>query len=239
MMWIWKVILSFCAALSPFSAYAAERSFTLANFDSIKVEGDMSVAVTTGTVSSAQARGETDALRRLDLRVHDRTLYVRFNKADAPRGLGGDAGNGLLPVTVRISAPSIRDISLTGDGHVTIDRLDGRSVSAALYGGGSLQIGGTDSADMQLNFNGLGGKLMVAGRTGDLNAIARGQGVLDAAGLDSEDLYVIGEGPVTSRFTATKNARVIVSIDAKVLIFGGAACSVKARKNSEVICKPA
>ena len=233
---IWVVAAMVGAFLLTSPAHAATRSFTLANFDSIKVEGDMNVIVETGKSVKAYAEGASELINRLDLRVQNRTLYIRFNKADASRPLRTAQ---TIPVTVSLAAREVNVIELIGDGNVRIDRLTGRAVQASLYGGGTLTIGDLDAVTMQLNFNGLGGTLTASGRAEDLRAVSRGKGVLDASGLNSETLYVIGEGPVLSQFNATETARVIVSIDAKVRIVGGAKCDVRARKNSEVICEPA
>lgn len=224
------------AALFASPLHAATRNFTLANFDSIKIEGDMEVSVIAGNAVEAQASGAQETIRRLDLRVQDRTLYIRFNKADSERPLSTAKK---IPLKVAIAIPRLRKIEIFGNANARVDRLTGREVGANLYGTGTLWIGDMDAVTAELNYNAIGGKLVVSGRTEDLRATTRGTGIFDASALYSETLYVIGEGPVLSQFNASKTARVSVSVDSSVRIRGGAECDVTATQNSEVVCEPA
>lgn len=230
------ILILACAALFASPLHAATRNFTLANFDSVRIEGDMEVTVTSGKPMTAQASGAQEDIRRLDLRVQDRTLYIRFNKADA-EPLLDSAKN--LPLKVALEVRTLRKIEIFGNADAVVDRLSGREVGANLYGTGSLRIGDMDAIAAELNYNAIGGQLVVSGRTEDLRATSRGTGMLDASGLFSETLYMIGEGPVSSRFTASGTARISVSVDSRVDVRGGAECDIVATQNSEVICEPA
>ena len=65
-------------------AWAAERNFTVSNFDRVRVDGpfEVRVIVGAGTSSSGKASGDARVLADLDLSVQNNTLVVR-------RGNGG------------------------------------------------------------------------------------------------------------------------------------------------------
>ncbi len=218
------------ALLLPGMAMASPqtRNFTLANFDAVRVEGNIVVLVETGKPQSIRAEGELVDINQLDLRIENRTLIVKTRRKKM--------GNDSPPTLLRVHARNVDDVTLTGEGRVVIDTLTGRKARASLYGIGELIVGNMDAEEMQLNFNGLGGRMQVAGRAENVKAIVRGKGALDAAALDSEMLEILGEGPVKSRFSASERAHVIISQFAQILISGDAICNVRVRNAAKVIC---
>lgn len=232
---IFYILIFIATALATHPADAATRNFSVANFASVQVEGDMAVIIETGKPNSASAVGDQDLVGRLDLRVTNNTLFIKMRRKNGARANNG-TNAGVLPVTVTITGRDIHDVSLIGDGSVTVDRLYGNDARASLFGGGSLIINDVNSDTLALNFNSLGGNMQVAGRTRQLDARISGKGALDAANLKSELLSIVGEGPVVSRFQAARSARIIVSQFADVEITGKAECDIRARNKSRVIC---
>lgn len=225
------------AALFVPAAHADTRSFTLANFTTVKVEGDMIVRIETDRAPAVKAEGDRRLLDRLDLRVDGNILSVRMDSANAPRERRDGTDAAMRPVTISIAAKDVHDVSLIGSGSLSIDRLTGRTVRASLYGSGSMDVGGMKAEDAQLNFNALGGQLRARGQTQDLRAIARGKGVFDASVLTAQTLSVIGEGPVDSLFTAADSARIIVRDHADVRVTGKAICTIKSNRDSNIACE--
>ncbi|WP_164118992.1 DUF2807 domain-containing protein [Sphingorhabdus sp. Alg239-R122] len=218
------------ALLAPGMAAAnpQTRSFTLANFDAVRVEGSMVVLIETGKPQSVRAEGELVDINQLDLRIENRTLIVKTRKK---KSIDDDPG-----ALLRVNARNVDDVTLTGKGRMVVNALTGRKTRASLYGIGELIVGNMDAEEMQLNFNGLGGRMQVAGRAENVKAIIRGKGVLDAAALNSETLEILGEGPVKSQFSASESAHVIISQFAQILINGDTRCNVRARNAAKVIC---
>ena len=232
-----SALLCIVAAASGSAAHADSRNFTLPNFTTVKVEGDMTVRIETGRALAVSADGDRRLLDRLDLRVDGGILSVRMDSANAPRERRDTTDAAARPVTIRIAAGDVSDVSLIGSGNLSVDRLTGRTVRASLYGSGSMNVGGMMAEDAQLNFNAIGGTMTAAGQAQDLRAVSRGKGTFDASALSAQTLSVIGEGPVDSAFTAAKSARIVVRDHAAVRVAGSAVCTVKSNRDSDIVCE--
>ena len=119
------------------SASAAEKRFGLTSFETIEVNADYIIEVTTRAPVSAVATGPSDALDRLSLEARDGRLVIGERKfagdenRRAPRGA----------VTIRINVASLRSATMGGAGSLRIDRMRGNRVIIGLRGPGSLSVG--------------------------------------------------------------------------------------------------
>jgi len=60
-------------------AVAAERRYSITDFNRVEVDGPYQVTLTTGGSSSARATGSSAALDRLSIEVMGQTLRIRTN----------------------------------------------------------------------------------------------------------------------------------------------------------------
>jgi hypothetical protein len=83
------------AALAAAPAAAAERTYSVTDFDRIQVEGPFEVVLATGLSSKVRASGSTEALDRLSIGVEGGTLRIRVNRSawgGAPGAAAGPRG---------------------------------------------------------------------------------------------------------------------------------------------------
>jgi hypothetical protein len=217
------------------AAQAAERRFTLSAFDTVRIEGDVAVEITSGAAPFAVASGDPRALEALSVKVQGGTLYIRRARRNAPTearkaGLTPDA----LPL-VRLSARTVQSLTVLGHGSARIDRLAGARPSATMDGDGSVDIGSVDADAMAINVNG-SGSLKVSGTAARARAVMLGDGSIEGGGLQLAALEFIGEGPVRARLTVDGPARIAVKGDADVQIGGAPDCTVRQTGTNIVLC---
>lgn len=213
------------------SASAAERGFTVIDFDRIQVDGPYVVRVETGKGPSARATGPGAALDQLRVEVRGRTLIVTRQRSQWGERFKHEPGS----VSVRVTVPQLIRADLSGSGTLAIDRLRGPRLSLVVAGDGNLSAGAidTDRLDLTLAGNGsitAGGKALVGSVT------ARGNGLIDASGLEIADLTLNASGAGSSRVAARRAAKVVATGSANVTILGTPACTVNALGSGEVSC---
>ena len=82
-----RALALLCLALVAAPASAAERRYSVTDFDRIEVDGPYVVRLTTGRASAAVATGPQGGLDRLTVEVSGQTLRIRRNRS----GWTGDA----------------------------------------------------------------------------------------------------------------------------------------------------
>ena len=91
-------------------AQAAERRYSVTDFDRVVVEGPYIVRLTTGRPSSAVAHGTREALDRVIVDVQGQTLRIRRNRS----AWGGNPGAEAGPVTVELATRTLLSARLVG-----------------------------------------------------------------------------------------------------------------------------
>ena len=167
----------------------SERSFELADFDSIRLCGPHDVIVSTGDEHSVVAEGEDEAFDKIEVSVDGGTLEI------APRGkrrlfLFGWRKNS---VEFRITMPELRKIALEGSGDIKVDRIAGPSFQGAIAGSGDLAIETLEVGDA---------KFSIAG-SGDIQ--------IDSASADSFHCSIAGSGDIAIDELKTGEAKFSVA----------------------------
>src|SRR5688572_15139678 len=97
-------------ALAAFPAAAADRRYSITDFDRIVVEGPYIVRLTTGGPTSARASGSQAALERVIIDASGQTLRIRRNRSY----WGGTAGAQEGPLTIELTTRALRSARLVG-----------------------------------------------------------------------------------------------------------------------------
>lgn len=231
----WWIAVAAAAVLLPNAASAAERRYTLANFDKVRVEGDVAVEITSDAAPRAMASGDSRALEALTVEVQGGTLHIRRAQSNAPverraRRTAPDA----LPL-VQVGARSVQALTLRGHGSARLDRLTGAKPSATVDGNGSAEIGAVKAEALAVTVTG-SGSLKIAGNADTARTMMLGDGLVDATGLILSALDFTSEGPVRARMLVNGPARIVANGDAEISVRGKAACTVRQTGNGRIDC---
>jgi hypothetical protein len=219
------------AAAAP--AGAAERNYSVTDFDRVQVEGPYRVTLTTGLGSSARVEGSAEALDQISVEVQAGTLRIRRNRS----AWGGYPGQSVGPVSVTLTTRDLRNAAVVGPGSLDVDRARGLRVDLSVSGSGRLAVGAVEADNLTLGLLG-GGRITLAGRAKQLKATVQGSGDLAAAGLTAEDAQIASETAGSVVVAVARTAKVIASGAGDVEIIGSPSCTVEAKGSGQVVCGP-
>ncbi|HET9428787.1 MAG TPA: head GIN domain-containing protein [Allosphingosinicella sp.] len=212
-------------------AAAAERSYSVTDFDRIIVEGPYIVRVTSGRSTTARASGSNEALERLAMDVTGQTLRIRRDRTGERSGNAVQAG----PVTIELTARTLRSARLIGPGTLDVDRAEGLRVELTVQGSGRLRA--TNIAADALSLGLLGsGRMEVAGTAETLRATVDGTGDLDGAGLRTESANIVTNTLGTVALAVSREANVSAMGLGNVAISGRPSCNVRGPGAGQVSC---
>ena len=226
---ILATLLAVFALAAP--ALAAERRYSVTDFDRIVVEGPFAVRLTTGRSPGATAIGTPEALERVSVEVQGRTLRIRPNRS----GWGGYPGVGAGPVSLEVSAHEIRAATVTGPGSLAIDRLSGLRLELSLEGTGRLSAAHVAADHLVLGIIG-SGRIQAAGTARELRAAVHGWADLDAAGLTAQGANIVTDSAGRVAVTVAREATVTASGIGEVEILGTPACTLRGLSAGSVRC---
>ncbi|MDO9369995.1 MAG: head GIN domain-containing protein [Sphingopyxis sp.] len=213
------------------SASAAEKRFGLTSFETIEVNADYIIEVTTRAPVSAVATGPSDALDRLSLEARDGRLVIGERKfagdenRRAPRGA----------VTIRINVASLRSATMGGAGSLRIDRMKGNRVIIGLRGPGTLSVGAIETDRLSVAMIG-NGTMTLGGTAKQGQVTMSGAGMFDAGALAVGALTFDGEGAGETRLNAVKTAAVTTRGVGKTVVLGKPVCTVRNVGSGSVQC---
>lgn len=221
------MLVGFVSALP---AAAVERTFSVTDFDRIRVTGPFKVDVTADRLTAVRGTGAAEALDRVRLDVQGRTLFVRLDRSN----FGGSDFKG-PPATLTIRAPALREASLSGSGTLTLSGMKGLRVSVVVEGSGSLTARNVDADRLDVGVVGTG-TIALSGKAHGANVTGRGAGSIKGADLIANDLTVNWESAGDGIFAATRTANVTSIGTGNVTVAGKAACTVTNGGNGQVSC---
>src|SRR5688572_18477850 len=96
-----RALVLLCLALIAAPAGAAERRYSVTDFDRIEVDGPYVVRLTTGRPSAVVATGPQAAIDRLTIDTSGQTLRIRRNRSGWTGNAGGQQGQVEIVVTTR------------------------------------------------------------------------------------------------------------------------------------------
>lgn len=225
-----RLIFPFALCL-PAPALAAERGYSVTDFDRIRVDGPYRVTVTNGRSPSVRAVGSAAAIDAVKIEVQGRTLLIRRSVSS----WGGYPGRAEGAVELKVTAHGLRAASLAGSGSLEIDRMRAPSVDLALIGAGSLRVAAVETDRLRLSASG-SGAAAVAGKAAIADYSLSGTAGLDASKLLGRDVKLFSSGPGNATAFAERTVAVTASGSGAVTILGKAACTVKATGSGTVAC---
>jgi hypothetical protein len=226
-----RIMLAAFLALSAAPAPAAERRYSVTDFDRIQVDGPFQVTLTTGRSGSALASGSNAAIERVSIDVQGRTLRIRPNRS----GWGGYPGDGLGPVRILLSTHALRGAALAGSGRLSIDKARTMRFDASVSGSGRIDIGSIEADMLAVALLG-SGKIAVGGKAKSLRATIQGTGDLEAEGLSVEDAQINADTSGLIAVGVRRAATVTSSGQGDTKIIGSPACTVKSSGSGQVLC---
>ncbi|MES2291337.1 MAG: DUF2807 domain-containing protein [Pseudomonadota bacterium] len=220
-----------CLALLGSPLVAAERTLSVTDFDKLRVDGGFTVEVTTGRGTSARIIGTQAAIEATSVSVQGRQMVIRKNAS----AWGGYPGQTAGMATIRITVPGLTNAWVNGPAKVSVDRLKGARVAAAVEGSGELAIGGmaADNADIAQVGS---GRLTVAGTVANLTMTARGAGVLDAGALLAADAKLTSESAGQVTLSVKRAVTGTMTGSGSVTVLGKPACTIKSVGSGTVTC---
>lgn len=224
------MVLPGCLLIAATGAQAASRSYLVNDFDSVRLEAPIAVAITAGRGVTARAEGDADLLDRIDLQVSGRQLRIRlkaspFNQRAAGRGVA----------RLFLTAPDLRRLELDSAGTLAAQGLKGPRAEIVAAGSGAISVAGVASDNLSVIQTGAG-SVRVAGTAATVTMRLTGAGAIDAAALRASDLELAAEGTGAIQALATRAARVVAVGSASVTVAGHPACTVHRAGSGTVSC---
>jgi len=223
--------LALLALAAAVPAGAAERTYSVTDFDRVQVDGPYRVTLSTGRSSSARAEGSAEALDHISVDVQSGTLRVRRNRS----AWGAYPAGGVGPVTVTLTSRDLRNAAVVGSGSLDIDRAKGLRVDLSVSGSGRLAVGSVEADNLIVGLLG-GGRITLAGRAKQLKATVQGSGDLAAAGLSADDAQIASDTAGNVSVAVARTAKVTATGPGDVDITGSPVCTVQAKGSGQVRC---
>jgi Putative auto-transporter adhesin, head GIN domain len=197
------------------------------------VIGDINVTVLTGKAPSAIASGDKRVLESLKLERVGTTLRVRLqNVVNNNKGIPITA-----PLSVRLTTQDIKDITLSGNGNLTVSEVKQQDlVRLLLAGNGSVNIARlvTDQFSAQINGN---GKIELGGGTVREGRVAiNGAGGFEGAKAQMHKLRLEHNGNAISTATVEEQTEIFNEGLGNISIGGKGTCFVKKAGAAAINC---
>ncbi len=226
---ITPALIGFLLLAAP--AVAAERTYSVTDFDRVTVEGPYVVRLVTGRPTAARASGPQASIERVLIDTQGQTLRIRPNRA----AWGGTPGaqQGVLEIT--LSTRALRSARVIGPGRLEIEGLAGLRVDLTLEGSGRLSATGVVADNLSLGLRG-SGRIEVGGRARALRADVQGSGDLAASELAAEDVTAMTNTTGTVALAAARTARITANGLGEVTVAGRPACTVQGLGAGMVRC---
>jgi hypothetical protein len=212
-------------------ALAADRTYSITDFDRVIVEGSYIVRVSVGRSTTARASGTTQALERLAIDVTGQTLRIRRDRTGERSGQSLQAG----PVTIELTTRTIRSARLIGPGSLDVARLEGLKAELAVQGSGRLRATSVAADDLSVALLG-SGRIELSGAAERLRATIDGSGDVDGSALRSESATITTNTLGTVAFAASREATVNALGLGNVVISGRPSCTVTGPGAGQVSC---
>ena len=228
--WRQGLFLSVGLFLMPAASHAASRTYLVNDFDSVRLEAPIAVAIEAGRGVTARAEGDADLLDRIALDVSGRQLRIRLKPSPFSQRAGGSG-----VVRLFLTAPALRRLELDSAGTLGAQGLKAQRAEVISAGSGAISVAGVAADNLSITQIGAG-SVRLAGKAGSVTVRLSGAGSVDAAALTAADLDLTVEGTGAVQALATRAAKVIAIGSASVTVAGRPACTVHRTGSGAVTC---
>jgi hypothetical protein len=159
---------------------------SIGDFETLRVSGAIDVEVAVGGATGLEVAGDSNVLQYVETDVSDGVLAVRLER-------GSYALRERL--VVRVTAPSLARLELTGSGDADVRALDEASLTVVSRGSGDLALAGrVDSLDLELEGSGdVSATDLVCGA---VDVASTGSGDIALGSVDALEARVTGSGDI-------------------------------------------
>jgi hypothetical protein len=213
------------------SGQTGRRDFQVGAFDRVELAGSQNVIVKVGGAPSAYAEGDTGLLERLEVTVENGVLKIGQKKGKWSFGWSKDHG----PVTVHVTAPSLKGAEVAGSGDMKIDTVQSDDFAASIAGSGELEVASLRAKSTSFSIAGSGG-VSASGTAETADFSIAGSGDVRAGGLEVKraKVSIAGSGNVEAKAMETADISIMGSGDA--VVTGTAKCNVSKMGSGDARC---
>lgn len=210
-----------------------ERKLLVASFENIVVIGDIIVTVQTGKSASAIASGDRRMLESLKLERVGTTLRVRLQDV-----VNNNKGVPITsPVRVALTTQDIKDITLSGNGTLTVSEVKQQDlVRLLIAGNGSVSIGRLIADQFDATINGNGKIDLGGGAVRDSRVTVDGAGTFEGAKAKMRKLRLEHIGNAISNATVEEGTDIFNRGTGNITIGGKGTCFIKQAGNAAINC---
>jgi hypothetical protein len=212
-------------------AAAADRNYSVPDFDRVLVEGPYIVRLVVGHPSSAVATGSRDALDRINVDVQGQTLRIRRNRA----AWGGTPGADPGPVTVTLATRTLRSARLIGPARLDVAGGAGLNLEFSVEGSGTIHATAIDAERLSLGLAG-SGRLDLAGTARSVAGNFQGTGDVAATGLVARNATLTTTTVGTVALTVNGPVTITANGLGDVTVGGRPVCTLRGMGASQVRC---
>lgn len=210
-----------------------ERKLLVGSFENIVVIGDINVTVQTGKSPSASASGDKRVLESLKLERVGTTLRVRLQGIiNNYKGVPITA-----PLNVRLTTQDIKDITLSGNGTLTVSEVRQQDLARVLIAGnGSVTIGRLVADQFSANIDGNGKITLGGGVVRDARMTIDGAGAFDGMKAQMRKLRLEHIGNGVSTATVEEGTDIFNRGLGNITIGGKGTCFIKEAGGAAISC---
>jgi hypothetical protein len=189
------------------SGSGTTRTFQVAGFDRVSLEGVDDVDVRVGSAFSVRAEGPSETLDKLDIRKDGQTLRIGRVKQNGSFNWGGNRDRG---AKVYVTLPAIAAASVAGPGDMAVDRVQTGDFSGSIAGPGDLMIGAVAAKSLDLSVAGPG-TITLKGQAERAKISIAGPGDVQGDGLklSGADVSIAGPGSVRADVNGAANVSIM------------------------------
>ena len=226
-----RTFIAFAALIASVPAVAAERNYSVTDFERVVVEGPYIVRVTIGRHTSARATGSQASLDRAQIDVSGQTLRIRRNRSY----WGGASGAQEGPLTIELVTPNLRAARLIGPANLDVDGAEGLRLDLVVEGTGRLRATNIAADNLSLGLAG-SGRIELAGTAKSLTADIQGAGDLVAGDLRADSATVAASTSGSIALEVVRTATITALGIGPVEITGAGDCVVRGPSADMVRC---
>ena len=212
-------------------AQAAERRYSVTDFDKLRVVGASRVMIETARATTVRATGDREALDLLSVESLDRTLTIQ------PIGgfVASPSQKSFKPATIYITLPLLSSAKLNGSGAISIATLRGIQADVSLTGSGQISVAKVMVDNLNARLSG-SGTLTLAGKALKVDANVKGSGSVAASSLDVADLKLTAASSGKIELSALRSASIRASGAGLITVSGPATCTAENSGAGSVTC---